>query len=482
MLGPLLSLGKGERMIYVYTEQDTSPRFFEVIRAIKAELGIHDIVMAIPAARFFEVHPSVPVVVFGKIEDPEYTHTNNVFTYSPAQVLTKANVVTVVGAAFKLALQDVPEVPHAPANGVDVVRATNSDFMWGERYDQILKEPEVVIDIEVSGNITKGTPEDDDVELLSIAFYLPQAQKSIVFQGDYYNAFGARSCIVYFAWFLAHYTGKCIYHNGKFDTRVLNRLGAKVNVFASVDEDTMLMHHVLYQAAGMHGLKGLCKMYFNAPDWEAPAKKYTKGGGHYENIPFAELAEYNGLDVYWTYMLYQRLRPLIDVDEAAVRAYELEREAAAFLLKVEARGIPFDQRAADELQELCEAVMADELAAMRALTGNEKFNPNSPMQVKAYLAELGEEVAGTSVEILSALREDFNGDETAALFIDSLLVYRKRAKINSTYVKGWGVKVRDGKVHPTFLVHGTSTGRLSSSSPNSQNLPRSKEVRKIVGI
>lgn len=467
------------RPIYVYTEQDTTPRFFELVRAIRDELGITNRVLPYSLNR--PLPHDTQVVVFGNVTDPAYTHTNNIYTYSPAQVLTKANAVTVVGAAFKLASGVTPNVPHAPKNGVEVIYQDNPRSVWEQAYDEILAESEVVIDIETSGNIKAGTVDDDDVELLSIAFYLPNAGKSIVFQGDYYTGGGYR-CIGWFAKFLVFYTGKSIYHNGKFDTRVLNRLGQDFNVQAPVDEDTMLMHHVLYQAAGMHGLKQLCKAYFNAPDWEAEGKKYTKGGGHFENIPFDKLALYNGLDVYWTYVLYQHLRPMIDADENAIRAYDLELQASEFLLRVEQRGIPFDTGAAESLQTECEDDMGYELYAMRTLTENEKFNPNSPKQVKEALAEFGYEVTGTSVQVLEELKAELNEHDPAYMFIDSLLIYRKNAKIVSTYVKGWMGKERNGLVHPTFLVHGTSTGRLSSTSPNAQNMPRNKKVRAIVGI
>jgi DNA polymerase I-like protein with 3'-5' exonuclease and polymerase domains len=60
-------------------------------------------------------------------------------------------------------------------------------------------------------------------------------------------------------------------------------------------------------------------------------------------------------------------------------------------------------------------------------------------------------------------------------------------KIKSTYAEGWKKQARDDgtgqyRVRPTFLVHGTSTGRLSSTGPNAQNMPREKKVRKIVAL
>lgn len=467
--------------VYVYTEQEISPRFLQVIKAITDFPGLHNVsLQPLEAKNTVAIPPGTPIVVFGNITNAKYNHTNNIYTYSPAQVLTKANAATVVGAALLRATGRVPDMLHAPLNGIHVVHYDAPNYEIVEELEALFDTDELVVDIEVSGNIRRGTPEDDDVKLLTVAFYNPEAKRSVVFQCGYYTE-GPSSIERVLTTFFEMYEGKLIYHNGKFDVRVLNRiLGTRVRV----DHDTMLMHHVLNQAAGMHGLKQLCQVYFGAPEWEAEAKKYTKQGGHYENIPFNLLANYNGLDVYWTYQLYLYLKPQIDGDDNAQRAYELELAAAEFLLRVEERGIPFDHEAADKLEEEGAAEMEKQLAIMRMLTHvhNPDFNPASPKQVKEALAFMGEEVSGTSVEILEALQATLDKEDVASMFIDSLLKYRKAAKINSTYVKGWRNKARNGLVHPTYLVHGTSTGRLSSTSPNAQNVPRDKKVRSIVGI
>ena len=471
--------------VWVYTEQDVSPRFLEVIRNIKSDFNIKASIMPISPVDANRLHPTVPVVVFGKVTDPEYKHTNNIFTYSVPQALTKANAPTVIGTALRRAAGELPDVPPVPRNGIYAIYIDDPKYVWDDSFKLLHEELELVCDIEVSGNIVTGTPEDRDVRLLTVAFYAPQAGRSVVFQGDWYadNPYDALHVISMLWVFFCSYKGKLIWHNGKFDVRVLNRiLGEYDSIRVPVHEDTMLMHHVLNQAAGNHKLKDLCKLYFNAPEWESDLKKYTKGGGHYENIPVDTLVDYNALDVYWTWVLYDYLREQIDADEHAQRAYELEIAASEFLLRVEERGIPIDEEAADALGTECGFIMEREVDIMRQLAFDDSFNPNSPQQVKRVLAEMGENVEGTSVQILEEKRAVLDDSEKPALFIDSLLAYRKAAKISSTYVKGWTSKMRDGLVHPTFLIHGTSTGRLSSSSPNAQNVPRNKKVRAIVGV
>lgn len=454
--------------VFVYTEQETSPRFFEVLGEIKKASDVEAKLVPVSALRATALTPETPVLVFGKIENPDYTHTNNIFTYSPAQVLTKANALTVVSSALQRAAGRQKPYQQSPGKMVT--------FGTGGQIPEDLYEAEyLVVDIETSGNIRLGTPEDEDVKLLTVAVYNPETDTSYVWKCGWYGEFGQEQIL---ALFLTSTNAKLIWHNGKFDVRVLERT---LKIRVRVDHDTMLMHHVLNQAAGNHALKDLCKLYFGAVEWEADVKKYTVGGGHYENIPAELLARYNAHDVYWTWVLFKYLLPQIEADEHAQNAYKLELAAAEFLLKVEQRGIPFDNAAAKHLATECKAHTEVARKAIQLITDDGEFNPNSPLQVKAWLWEQGERVTGTSVDIIEGLLEETESPAVKS-FCEMLLKHRKYNKIASTYVKGWKLKERGGVVRPTFLVHGTSTGRLSSTGPNSQNVPRDKKVRAIVGL
>ena len=270
---------------------------------------------------------------------------------------------------------------------------------------------------------------------------------------------------------------KYIYHNGKFDIRVLERvLGRKLRV----DEDSMLLHHVLYQAASSHGLKVLAMRYLGAHDWEDDIKKYLKKGEGYETIPPEILAEYNYWDVYYTYNLWLFLTQQM-IDENTEKAYRMELRASEFLLRVEQRGIPIDMEALDDLERDAEHRADLAMENMREIVGNDNFNPNSPKQVKeTYAAAYGIDLPGTSVDVIRPLTEHYNS--SVSEFSQELLDFRENNKIARTYARGWRKLTRNGRVHPTFLIHGTSTGRLSSSSPNAQNIPRSKRVRRMVGV
>jgi DNA polymerase I-like protein with 3'-5' exonuclease and polymerase domains len=448
-------------LIPVYSDQDLTPRAVEVLRAIVDD--------AYPEHKIsFQQWVGVEgkVLAFGK--GPEHNYGCEViFTYSVAQIMSKANAASVLKAALRQFIEEPEPIPFdRPKDGSFTIINEFFDF-----------DAPTVIDIETSGNLGKeDTPED--IGIISVGIY-QEGLPPQVFRGVW-DADRTLDLHVYMRnrlkQILPRFT-KAIYHNGKFDTRVLNRvLGIKLHVWF----DTMLAHHVLNIAAGIHDLKSLARRYLGAPEWETDLSKYTKGGGHYEYIPTDKLIEYNGWDVYWTYKLWEFLAPQIEADDANQRALMIEMAAAEFLLEVENYGIPFDSDYAESYGKELQEGMDRELASMRTLLGSTTYNPNSPHQVKAVLGNFGIVVPNTLADTLQEVLDGLSHGDTAAQYLMSQLEYKKLTKIYGTYVKGWSNKVRDGRVRASYLIHGTSTGRLSSTSPNAQNVPRDKHIRKLV--
>lgn len=465
------------RLCYVYSEQELTPRAADVISQIKKENDWDDV-------KFVQSEVSgrkaKRVLVFGsKAPDGIWDGVEFVHTYSIAQMMSKANAITVLGAALQMYFNGkhkptIDERPNWQCKG------NAEPHFFGFEYDA-----PVAIDIETDGNLGK-THTPDEVNIISIAMYdggpIPIVWTNPAEDGTCLPL--SEEQIAMFAQELKKYT-KLIFHNGKFDLRVLNRvLGVKLcNWF-----DTMLAHHVLNIAAGEHGLKALAMRYLGAEEWEADIKQYTKGGGHYENIPFNILSRYNGWDVYWTYRLWELFAPQIEADENNQTAFMLEMQAADMLLNVERFGIPFDKKAAHDLAAEKQAEMDTAKAAICELTGHTNFNPNSPKQVKEYLHSQGRMVISTDEKTINTIMGAY-GEEVDEVyrFCELLMKYRKASKVKGTYAEGWMKHARDDgtgqmRVHPTFLVHGTSTGRLSSTAPNAQNMPRDKSVRKIVAL
>lgn len=454
----------------IYAEGDLTPKAVDTVRGIvKDKFPGYDIQLG----SYVRNDQSGQVLVLGKVTEPDMIAPNHrpVYTYSVAQIMTKANAATVLAAAIR---QFIDEPEPIPFNAPKYRMSTWGLAHWAH-------DVPTAIDIETSGNLGEThTPEE--VGLISIAFYQPGfAPVVYVARTDEegHSPEFTQEQLDELREHLPKFT-KGIYHNGKFEQRVLNRiLGIKLCVWA----DTMLMHHTLNQAAGDHKLKHLARLYLGAPDWEAGISKYLKGGGHYELIPRDKLVEYNGWDVYWTYKLWELFAPQIEADENAQTAYFFEQQIAEFLLKVEARGIPFDKQYAGQLADMLDKDAERELDTMCTITGNDKFNPGSWQQVKRYLKDAWDiDTPSTDEKHITAIRDSVMEGSAVHSFCVSLLSYRKATKMRGTYAVGWAKHERKGRVHPTFLVHGTSTGRLSSTGPNAQNMVREKRIRRLVSL
>lgn len=454
-------------VIPVYSEQALTPRASEVIR------GIVDNAYPEHTIKFqhYALLPIGKTLVFGsKGPSGNRMWREFVHTYSIAQIMAKPNAATVLASAVRQFVQEPEKVPfEAPI------------YMYSAHSISETLDPDkpTAIDIETDGNLGKmHTPEE--VNVISIAFYQEGHPPIVLVAGSHEGRMfplartseNTRKLLSSFKY--------GIYHNGKFDTRVMNRyFGVQLCVWF----DTMLAHHTLNIAAGEHGLKPLAQRYLNAPEWEGDLKKYTRGGGHYELIPLPKLVEYNGWDVYWTYKLFELFGPQIEADEEAEKAFMFEMRAAKFLLEVEKYGIPFDNGYADDYDVKLTKEIEKLIACMRVSLSDENYNPNSPQQVVRALHSLGISVTGTDAKkILKPYLEE-NEDSmgpVAKAFLEWHLQFKELDKRRGTYARGWAKASRKGRVHPTFLVHGTSTGRLSSTSPNAQNVPRDKTVRKLV--
>lgn len=157
--------------------------------------------------------------------------------------------------------------------------------------------------------------------------------------------------------------------------------------------------------------------------------------------------------------------------------YEIELPLAIVLAKMEIEGFPLDAKKLNEIGDTFRTKQ-NELEQEIYKVANKKFNIASPKQVGEILVELGvfdgEKKQSTSVEILKKVRHKHP-------IVDLILEYRKYAKLTSTYIDGLQVHIHsDGKLHPHFNQALTSTGRLSSSNPNLQNISVRDEEGKLI--
>ena len=295
-----------------------------------------------------------------------------------------------------------------------------------------------------------------------------------------------------------------VYHNQKFDTSFLAQLLApnKSNTrLPPLGEDTMLMHYALNEQRGTHDLAQLGADYLGAPNWkeamyeEAKTKGFlTKRSDSYANIPPAILYPYNARDADLTLQLYYALRAELDKPSnvGLPRLYEqLLIPASGFLQDVEAHGMwvstEYLDQADEAYQARAEAERYDILKIVDPLwdpevyakvTGARKvptaFNPGS-WQHKLYVLR---DVLGFRIK--DTRKETLEGIVARSPLAVALLRWMKTNKVITTYIRGVQERIDDdGRVHSTYLIHGTVTGRLSSRNPNMQNIPRDATIRNI---
>ncbi|MBT6587278.1 MAG: DNA polymerase I, partial [Rhodospirillaceae bacterium] len=269
--------------------------------------------------------------------------------------------------------------------------------------------------------------------------------------------------------------------NLKYDMLVLRRYDVEITPF----DDTMLLSYATEGGLHGHGMDALSKLHL---DIEPIPFKAVAGSGKsqitFDQVPLDKATEYAAEDADLTLRLYQYLKPQLQVTRKHTVYETLERPLAPVLVDMEQAGILLDRA---ELARLS----ADFAARIVVLEGQihelagEKFNVNSPKQLGEILFEKMSIPGGkktktgayaTGAEVLEGLAAQ--GHDLAV----RVLEYRQLAKLKSTYTDSLQNQINDvtGRVHTSYAMAATSTGRLASTDPNLQNIPvRTEEGRRI---
>jgi uracil-DNA glycosylase family 4 len=289
---------------------------------------------------------------------------------------------------------------------------------------------------------------------------------------------------------------RLVAHNGKFDLAGLfPHVGA-----LGLWYDTMLASYVLDERPGQHGLKMRAVEDLGAPQYDLEIFKYIPKGGNYANIPRPILYKYNAYDVACTWDLMEYQMPKLE-QAAPEEVYGIPvknrtmREVHDFLVSasnqlmyLELNGIAVDRSWQDELTMLFSSKLEQiELELDNVVKDScEDFphglNPRSPKQVKEYLETQRVQVGSTNKEILETLHGRLSPESPAGRFVDTLLTHRRQQKLFSTYVTGIRKRLYRGRVYTTYLLHGTTSGRLSSRNPNLQNIVRDKDIKRQFSV
>ncbi|MBD0386206.1 MAG: DNA polymerase I, partial [Nostoc sp. C3-bin3] len=271
--------------------------------------------------------------------------------------------------------------------------------------------------------------------------------------------------------------------NAKFDRLVLKCQGINL---AGVVFDPMLASYILNPDSS-HNLMDLAQRYLGLI-----AKSYldlVPKGKTIADIDIPAVADYCGMDAYSTFGLVPKLREELDKLPTLSKLFvEVEQPLEAVLAQMEYTGVRINSTYLQELSQHLETELA-RLKEKATVIAGEDFNLGSPKQLSQILFEkLGLSTKhsrriqtgfSTDAATLEKLQED---DKTG--FVEAIIEYRTLSKLKSTYVDALPALVRPDtqRVHTDFNQAATSTGRLSSSNPNLQNIPIrtafSRQIRK----
>lgn len=284
----------------------------------------------------------------------------------------------------------------------------------------------------------------------------------------------------------AHFTSRedlrFILHNGVFD-RSRTRIIADITL--KIDEDTLLEHYTgINEHKGTHGLKDLAQLYLGFPDWEEELdtwkRQYCRSHKiklkdfQYSYFPQKLLAEYNVVDCCATYQLHGKFQVLMR--DNARYIYRKLVEAAPYYADMIARGMKLDVNYWETLRDKLETERKEiEEKFAREAPG---VSISSPVQLKRWLTQRFplEVIDTTNAKKIDELVHKYPDDEALGV----IAAHRKNSKYLKTYVYGlWARKDYNNIIHCEFKLHGTETGRLSSSNPNMQNIPRSPLIKSL---
>jgi DNA polymerase I len=250
-------------------------------------------------------------------------------------------------------------------------------------------------------------------------------------------------------------------------------------------DDAQLMSYALDAGRNAHGLDALAERWLgHATISHGELTGSGKGKLTFDQVEIDKATAYSAEDADVILRLWRVLKPRL-VAERMTAVYEtLERPLISVLARMERRGISIDRQVLSRLSGEFAQTAARVEAGLQELAG-EPINVGSPKQIGDILfGKMG--IGGgtktktgawsTSAQILDELAEA--GNEFAKMILE----WRQVSKLKSTYTDALPIYVhpQTHRVHTTYALAATTTGRLSSNEPNLQNIPvRTEDGRKI---
>jgi DNA polymerase I-like protein with 3'-5' exonuclease and polymerase domains len=291
---------------------------------------------------------------------------------------------------------------------------------------------------------------------------------------------------------------KVIFHNAKFDMAFFEY---HFNFEFPDFEDTMLLHYLIDENPGGHGLKPLSLKYTPFGDYEKPmydwidqhkrANGLNAGSFTWDMIPFDVMKTYAAMDAVCTFLLYEKFVKIKKNPKLCWIYDNILIPGCRFLKETQDNGVPFDRTRLQVSQGLMQDNIDEaikelynfkEVAKFEEFQGKD-FNPNSTVQLRTLLFDFiglkptgkktGTGANSTDAEVLQELGEKHEVPK-------HILNIRQKSKIKNTYLDKIIPQLdRDSRLRTNFNLHGTTSGRLSSSGKlNMQQLPRDNPIVK----
>lgn len=277
-----------------------------------------------------------------------------------------------------------------------------------------------------------------------------------------------------------------IAYNGQFDYKFIQKY-LDIDRVNNANFDVMLASHLLNENfKGMRTLKLLSVLYTDMGGYASILYSWLRqhkiDKKSMYKAPLEILGKYCMLDTIATFKLYTKFDVQLEREDLLHLFKTLTMPLQQTLMDVEYRGVQIDINHLNNIEKQNNKILEDKLTVIRGQIGEPNFNVNSTQQL-AWLLFDKLKLKPLRITDSGAPATDkavFNKYAKKNKVLQDILNFKKKRTENSTFVTGLRKELdSNNKVHTSYLLHGTDSGRLSSQKPNLQNISRDKNVKNL---